>query len=222
VVVSLPYEVFTAAGARGNSHEVLRTLERNPTLLTRLGLSDLLVVSQENDWLFGYLGRVIRASAASALRLPKKYDPVIPQLREAVFVRASFNEFGDHVGHWSVPQAPDVKASPIPTDYWPRTVSRLVEFEEFLTTRGVRLFYAFPAIPSDVYADPSSRRFIDKVAGGLRRAGVRAINRPEEVVLPPEAFLDSTGKHPMRAGVETYSQLVAERLRTAESCLPRH
>jgi hypothetical protein len=210
VVLSFPYEWFS--GEKPDTDVVLRTLEIQPRLLWRMSWLDLGEILQR-DWVFEYLGRVVRTIVRTAAgRRPPPDGP---------FRVDAFNRFGDVVAHWSRP-VPERRRSTIDLgpDYVVQNNEVLRRFAEFVAARGGRVLYLFPAMPEGIFEDPHARQFIDRVETELTRTvGIQALNRPAEFAMPFERFFD-TAYHLTGPAVQIFSSRVAATLRVALSGMP--
>jgi hypothetical protein len=210
VVLSFPYDLFLVSDAKPQIDAVLRILELHPALLWKMSWVDLAEIAQGYDWVFGWMGRVVRAMARTvAGRGPASEEP---------FSQDSFNRFGDVVAHWSrpLPHRRELRLS-LGSEYASGKNEVLGRFVRFVEARGGRVVYLFPAIPEEVFRDPRNREVIDRVEVELvGNLGIRSLNRPAEVAMPAESFFD-TAYHLIGPAVQAFSSLVGARLRTALS-----
>jgi hypothetical protein len=209
VVLSFPYEWFSADD-KPDIDVVLRTLEIQPSLLWKMSWLDLARIFQR-DWVFEYIGRVVRVSVRTAAGRPPP---------EVVTPGEVWNRFGDMVAHWSrpLPERRNLTLTFGP-EFSRRTSDVIRRFLHFVAARGGHVFYLFPAIPEEIFTDPQKRDFIERVEAELTDAlGIRTLNRPDEVVMPSDRFFD-TAYHLIGPAVQTHSARVAARLRAALSSL---
>jgi hypothetical protein len=215
VVLSFPYEWFSTLkppfGPQGDPDVILRTLEIQPELIWKMSWLDLAAILRR-DWVFEYLGRVIRTIVRTAAGRPPP---------EAGVPWHAWNRYGDLVAHWSrpLPERRNLTLTFGP-ERSARTSDVIRRFLRFVGARGGHVFYLFPAIPEEIFADPEKRDFIERIEAELTDAlGIRTLNRPDEVVMPSDRFFD-TAYHLIGPAVQIHSALVAARLRAALSGLP--
>lgn len=200
VVVSLEYEIF-----RFNTVDVTLTvlLEIRPASVRFTNWS---LRKQILDGGLGYLRVYVR-------RAIKGKESI--RLRE-VYARDAFNEYGDVIGHHENPaewEGKDLSAKVTVVDVARlQTVVRLLEeFAAECRDRGALVFYEFPAIPSAEY--DALRPLLDELEDELERSRtITVLNRPEEAVLPDDAFFD-TKYHLRREAKRARTSALVERLR---------
>jgi hypothetical protein len=114
-----------------------------------------------------------------------------------VYRRDAFNRYGDLVAHYPLPNRVPAGYSPpgsISAHATPETIARAIEglnsFGDAAAQRGVRVFYSFPPIPTDLLERQGPQ--IKQIEAELqRRLRFPMLDRPEDFTFPLDNFFDA-------------------------------
>ncbi len=132
-----------------------------------------------------------------------------------VYLRSSFNQYGDMDKHWLLPGGEFNALDPmLPVSYDRNVVGYLQEFELALEQREAALFITFPALHEKSF--DSETEEIAWVEQQLHAGGFSVLGNPSRYRMPDSLMFD-TPYHLIKVGVDYRTQLLIEDIKKFKS-----
>jgi len=130
-----------------------------------------------------------------------------------IYDKRSFNEFGDAYIHWSLPDQNYLKGKPNSgkEELNPEVISFVVNFKEYVKSKGATFVLLPPVIESQSYSNQI--KMIKLIEQGLKQNAIGFSAKPDKYKLPADYFFNSY-YHPNKKGVDLRTKLVIEDLDT--------
>lgn len=127
-----------------------------------------------------------------------------------VYLRSSFNRYGDMTTHWflsrqSFPVLPPLDPKTFNTD----VIDYLKRYEAKLKTKGAHLYITFPALQDKSFDQDSTE--IKRLEDRLRKAGFTVVGSPARYRMPDSLMFD-TPYHLLQPGVNLRTHVLLEDL----------
>jgi hypothetical protein len=137
---------------------------------------------------------------------------------EEVYLRKSFNKYGDMVKHWTMKPGHIQPLEPTPgASFSPEAMAYLVEFSRLLDKRGASLFVTFPAFQRQSFINHETEiRFIE---AQYRLSGFNLLGSADKYLVPDSLLFD-TPYHLTEAGVNYRTNLLIRDFRSASIANP--
>jgi hypothetical protein len=136
-----------------------------------------------------------------------------------VYRRASFNRYGDMVGHHHLPPKPlnnrEGSFTIAPEPQFREAIDRLNRFHAHCRAHEIRVVFSYPPVPDFLYdrSRDALNELHEKLASSL---DFPIVNHPRDTVLPEERFYDSIG-HLGQEGRRLRSRILLRGLRAAQA-----
>lgn len=121
------------------------------------------------------------------------------------YMRGSFNKYGDHVSHWSLPSRKPIATREFTGNYNQKAIGLLVDFQKRLQEKKAILLITFP--PYQASSFKNTQQQIKQVVNGLQSAPLNIISTPETYMMPDSLMFDSP-YHLIKKGIDQRTQLV--------------
>jgi hypothetical protein len=207
VVVCFEYELFRRASA---NETLLMELESCPERRAYLTWHEGPVILDNALVFYGTILRnTLRGLAGKSIK------PVPPYSRDAI------NEFGDVVKHRDMPRR---KFSVTTLERAERPLRQVIaalnQFDSDMRARGVRVYFAYPAVPREYFA--RNRKAVEHIQEQLQNTlSCPILGKPTDTLFEASDFFDTqyhmTGDAPMRRTTIVGEMLQRRLLTTADS-----
>jgi len=199
IIICPEYSQFYENLSMGTEDLLRVVLDKSPSEIFRLRLDQ-----------FSNSLRYVPKYAFSKFK-PTEY--VVPSTANQVYLRSSFNNFGDMDSHWLLPGNTFPTLNPlIPSLYDNKVMRYLKEFQHVCEQKGARVFITFPALHENSFDQDSSE--ITLIEKRIRTEGFAVLGTPSRYRMPDSLRFD-TPYHLIQPGVNMRTLLLAEDLKSA-------
>ena len=134
--------------------------------------------------------------------------PVGEAQTSAAYSRASFNEFGDAVGHLEMSKSPNKRDKQIKSIDMQQITKLLNGFADFAGKQQVKCFFLFPDFPESLFYkyQPKIQEYAAYIHANLK---MKTLNTPDSFCFPDSLFFD-TAYHLTKEGRERRTNLLIE------------
>ncbi len=196
VLIAAEYSQFYKQDAYGRE-ELLRTvLDVDRKSLRGLNLRQWVMITR-------YIPKYSMSKIKPSEYVHKEPNP------QSIYLRQSFNEFGDVDIHWTLDNEYFDPYPPISGRFNQQIIEDLLEFEAFVADKGATLFVTYPGLGAQSYEYMEEQ--ILHVERVLSTSGLVVLGTPDRFSMPRD-LLFNTPYHLNRTGVEYRTGLLIEDL----------
>jgi hypothetical protein len=206
VVLSPEYELFGVDYSGGG--EILYTaVEQHMANLQHFSSPSVLRIT-DNGFLL--LSQILDYDYRCLTKGKLGYDPTDPK---NVYRRSAFNAYGDVIAHYGMPR----KEFPFPkldskvnSRTIKRTISRLLDFQQWCQQNGIRVVFTFPTVPEQYMQQ--NRSSVMAIKDAVQSLAIPVLSTPEEMTFPLDDFFD-TPYHLTETGIGKRTTILISRLK---------
>ena len=198
VLLSVEYEQFFGRLMYGGYPCPVIEFEVSPWHWLRLSF---------NQWVT--LLRVTPGYALARLKI-WKYFSSAPINADGNYMRASFNQFGDHVSHWTMKSKSPVSTHSFEGGFNKKIIKALLDFRDSLQRKEAVFLVTYPPYQASSYENNLEQITVVKQA--IENAGFKILGNPDRYKMPDSLMFDSP-YHMIKKGVGIRTQFMQADIR---------